>query len=256
MALPVGEPRDRGPNGGGPVGAEHGALGLVVALRRLDRLAHLEHGCVVRRRAPGRSASAMSERSMSSRLARSPSTVVPSSAASSASVGVLPVRAKKESRSRSIRRPARRTERDAQSCLRSSSTSAPATRVQAYCSKLAPLAGSKRSIASISATRPPTPGRRRRSGRAAPAPSATRCSAPSAHRRARGGRASASPGALPVAPELLRLGRGETFGRGAESRDMSKCFRRETCRTPQRPYRRRLSPQHQTHSRSRDPRFG
>ena len=91
---------------------------------------------------------------MSSRLVRSSSTVVPSSAASSASVGIVPKRAKKASRARSIRRPSRRTEREAQSCLRSSSTRAPATRVQAYCSKLAPLAGSKRSIASISATRP------------------------------------------------------------------------------------------------------
>ena len=64
------------------------------------------------------------------------------------------LRAATRSRARSMARPERRSERGAQSWRRSSSMIAPDTRVQAYCSNVAPLAGSKRSTAAIRASRP------------------------------------------------------------------------------------------------------
>ena len=58
------------------------------------------------------------------------------------------------SRARSMARPERRSERGAQSWRRSSSMMAPDTRVQAYCSNVAPFSGSNRSTAAIRASRP------------------------------------------------------------------------------------------------------
>ena len=78
---------------------------------------------------------------MSSRWRRSSSSVKPSASASSSRSGRRPCSAVNSSTAFSMSRSQRRTERGAQSWRRISSSTAPCTRVHAYCSSVAPLLG-------------------------------------------------------------------------------------------------------------------